>query len=212
MSGRIPRSSETPLLRIARSAKALSSRLAFCAITHVADGGFGDSLAYRWACMSRVDLNQALTPSILDRLIDPESSGTAARSGYGIEQVILAVRRDLEDLLNTHRAIIALPEEFREIRTSPVGYGIPDFGSLPTSTVQQRDSIGRMVEEIIGRFEPRLREVTVHVIDNKRGGDQHLSVRFQIEARLRIEPYPDISFETVMELTTGCTHIKTMKT
>ena len=34
----------------------------------------------------------------------------------------------------------------------------------------------------------------------------------QIDARLKIEPYPDISFETVMELTTGCTHIRAMKT
>ena len=144
--------------------------------------------------------------------MDPESGGTAARAGYGIEQVIIAVRRDLEDLLNTHRAIIKLPEEFIEIRTSPVGYGIPDFGSLPSATNRQRESIGRMVEDIIGRFEPRLREVKVHVIDNKRGSNHHLNVRFQIEARLRIEPYPDISFETVMELTTGCTQIRTLKT
>jgi type VI secretion system protein ImpF len=162
--------------------------------------------------MSRVDLNQALTPSILDRLIDPDSTGTSARSGYGVEQVILSVRRDLEDLLNTHRSIIHLPEEFPEILTSPVGFGIPDFASLSTSTVQQRESIGRMVEQIITRFEPRLREVKVHVIDDKRGVEHHLNVRFQIEARLRVEPYPDISFETVMELTTGCTQIRTLKT
>ena len=68
-----------------------------------------------------------------------------------------------------------------------------------------------MVEEIIARFEPRLREVKVHVKDDGRGVEHHLNVRFQIEARLRIEPYPDISFETVMELTTGCTQIRTLK-
>ena len=32
-----------------------------------------------------------------------------------------------------------------------VGYGIPDFGSLPSATNQQRESIGRMAEDIIGR-------------------------------------------------------------
>ncbi len=170
------------------------------------------NLCYNSRIMSRVDLNQALTPSILDRLVDPDSTGTAARSGYGVEQVIFSVRRDLEDLLNTHRSIIHLPEEFPEILKSPVGYGIPDFASLATATVKQRETIGRMVEEIITRFEPRLREVNVHVIDDNRGVDHHLSVRFQIEARLRVEPYPDISFETVMELTTGCTQIRTMKT
>ncbi len=162
--------------------------------------------------MSRVDLNQALTPSMLDRLVDPDSGGTQARAGYGIEQVIGSVRRDLEDLLNTHRSIINLPDEFPEILKSPVGFGIPDFGSLSTTTRKQQDAIGTMVEEIIARFEPRLRDVHVHVVDDGQNLSHHLSVRFQIEARLKIEPYPDISFETVMELTTGCTHIRAMKT
>jgi type VI secretion system protein ImpF len=162
--------------------------------------------------MSRVDLNQALVPTMLDRLIDPDSAGTAARVGYGIEQVISSVRRDLEDLLNTHRAMIELPDEFPELHTSPVGYGIPDFGSLQTSTRRQQDAIGQMVENIITTFEPRLREVQVHVVQDSRAAAHHLSVRFQIEARLRVEPYPDVSFETVLELTTGCAQIKTLKT
>jgi type VI secretion system protein ImpF len=161
--------------------------------------------------MTRVDLNQALTPSMLDRLIDPESGGTQARSGYGIEQVIAAVRRDLEDLLNTRRGIITLPEEFPELVQSPVGYGIPDFCSMQTSTPHQLATIGRLVEDTIRRFEPRLRDVRVHLVEDGRGAQHQLSVRFQIEARLRIEPYPDISFETVMELTTGCTSIRTLK-
>ncbi len=161
--------------------------------------------------MSRVDLNQALTPSMLDRLIDPDSGGTVARAGYGIEQVVSAVRRDLEDLLNTHRSIINLPKEFPELLKSPVGFGIPDFASLATATRKQQDAIGKMVEEIITRFEPRLRDVRVHVVEDNQRLTHHLSVRFQIEARLKIEPYPDISFETVMELTTGCTHVRPMK-
>ncbi len=161
--------------------------------------------------MSRVDLNQALVPTMLDRLIDPDSGGTQARAGYGIEQVVASVRRDLEDLLNTHRAIIQLPDEYPELHRSPVGYGIPDFGSLQTSTRRQQDAIGQMVEKIISTFEPRLREVQVHVVQDTRATEHHLSVRFQIEARLKVEPYPDVSFETVMELTTGCTQIRAMK-
>ena len=161
--------------------------------------------------MSRADLEQAITPSMLDRLIDPDSGGTRARAGYSIEQMIGAVRRDLEDLLNTRRAIVELPAEFPALQKSPIGFGIPDFGSLATATAQQQESIGRMIEETINRFEPRLSDVHVLLVEESRGGRQ-MNVRFQIEARLSIEPYPDISFETIVELTTGCTSIRTMKT
>ena len=160
--------------------------------------------------MTRIDLQQALTPSMLDRLIDPESGGTRARAGYGVNQVIAAVRRDLEDLLNTRRGVVDLPVELPELRCSPIGFGIPDFGSIPTSTPQQQESIGAMLEATIERFEPRLRDVHVILVEESRGGRQ-LSVRFHIEARLSIEPYPDISFETIVELTTGCTSIRAMK-
>ena len=51
------------------------------------------------------DLPQGLMPSILDRLIDPDSAGTDARRGYGLTQMLEVIRRDLEDLLNTRQSI-----------------------------------------------------------------------------------------------------------
>ena len=49
--------------------------------------------------MSRLDAQQGLMPSVLDRLIDQESAGTSWRRGYGIEQnplyVDAAVREQL---------------------------------------------------------------------------------------------------------------------
>ena len=161
--------------------------------------------------MARLELDQALTPSMLDRLIDPESGGTLARGGYSIEQIIAAVRRDLEELMNTRLSIILLPPEFPELRRSPVAYGIPDFGSVPSSTTVQQESIGHVIEETINRFEPRLRDVKVLLTSESRGGTQ-MKVQFEIEARLSIDPYPDISFETIVELTTGCTSIRALKT
>src|SRR5262249_42777188 len=52
-----------------------------------------------------------LTPSILDRLIDPESAGTAIMTGYSAEKMYQAVLRDLEDLLNTRRTAGTLPAD-----------------------------------------------------------------------------------------------------
>jgi hypothetical protein len=41
---------------------------------------------------SDLDPNLGLMPSILDRLIDPESQGTVWRQGYGIDQMVEASR------------------------------------------------------------------------------------------------------------------------
>ncbi len=150
---------------------------------------------------------RGVTPSMLDRLIDPSSGGTQFRRGYGIEQMVSVVGRDLEELLNTRLGVINLPEEYPELQLSPLAFGLPDFGSVKTASAQSRQAIGRSIEEIIERFEPRLVDVRVHLVSDPRASDQ-LAVRFQIEAKMRIAPFPDVSFETVLELTTGSASVK----
>jgi len=140
-------------------------------------------------------------PSILDRLIDPDSAGTAWRQGYGVQQVVDAVRRDLEELLNTRLAVADLPEEFVELRRSILVYGLPDLASLNVTSSQLRDQVGRMIEVTLERFEPRLRDIRARMVG---GGDsKERSVRFHIDARLGVDPAPEVGFETVLELTTG---------
>ena len=68
------------------------------------------------ALMARIDPQHALKASLLDRLIDPESDGTASQPGCTVEQMIDSVRRDLEDLLNTHRTVPDVSAEFPEVR------------------------------------------------------------------------------------------------
>src|SRR5437660_8967311 len=102
---------------------------------------------------------QGLMPSIIDRLIDPGSGGTAWRRGYGVEQMVQAVQRDLEDLLNTRQTHIGLPEEFQEVHRSIYAYGLPDLTSLNSITPTQREAIGRVIERMIECFEPRLHHV-----------------------------------------------------
>ncbi len=150
------------------------------------------------------------TPSLLDRLLDPDSGGTIDRRGYSLEQTIAAVRRDLESLLNARKGVLELPAEFTELQTSVENYGLPDFGSLATSTRQHHDAVGRLIELAIKRFEPRLRDVRVRLVQEGAAGER-LALKFQVESRLKVEPYPDVSFETVLELTTGIASIKTVK-
>jgi type VI secretion system protein ImpF len=156
--------------------------------------------------MSRVDPNQGLTPSVLDRLIDPDSGGTAWRRGYGVEQMIAVVHRDLEELLNTRQSHAGLPEAYTEVHNSIVAYGLPDLTSLKAATSEERAAIGRVIEDIITRFEPRLRDVRATLVDDGKGKER--TVRFRVDARLCLDPSPDVAFDTVVELTTGHASVK----
>jgi type VI secretion system protein ImpF len=151
--------------------------------------------------MAKVDPQQALKPSILDRLIDAGTAGTAARRGYSFEQAEDAVRRDLEDLLNTRQTNSDLSEDYVELHRSIVTYGLPDLTSLQTFTPQQRQQIGRVLEAIITRFEPRLRDVRATMKDAGDTGSQ--TVRFRIDARLCLDPAPSVAFDTILEVMTG---------
>ncbi len=88
--------------------------------------------------MARIASQEGLKPSIIDRLIDPESEGTSWRRGYSIEQMIDSVRKDLEDLLNSHQGDQQIPEEFVEVRKSIVAYGMPDLVSYQSGGAGRR--------------------------------------------------------------------------
>jgi type VI secretion system protein ImpF len=151
--------------------------------------------------MSRIDPHQELLPSVLDRLIDPEAGGTKARKGYTVEQMFRAVQRDLEDLLNTRTSHVGLPAAFAEVHHSLIAYGLPDLTSLNAVTPSEREAIGRVIEGVIARFEPRLREVRATLIDP--GNNRERTVRFHIDAKLSLDPAPEVAFDTILELTTG---------
>lgn len=157
--------------------------------------------------MSRVDPNQAILPSFLDRLIDPESGGTSWRRGYGVEQMSNAVRRDLEDLLNTRQSHSGLPDAFKEVHQSLIAYGLPDLTSLNAITTQQRQEIGGVIEAVVARFEPRLKDIRVTMVES--GDNKDRTLKFRIDARLRLDPSPEVAFDTILELMSGHTSVNT---
>jgi type VI secretion system protein ImpF len=169
----------------------------------------GAAIAYR-EChevpMPPIDSKQGLMPSLIDRLIDPDSGGTAARQGYGVNQMTEAVRRDLTDLLNTRQSDQGVPSEYRELLQSIFGFGLPDLTSLNGSTPKERDEISTAIETIISRYEPRLKDVRATVLDPKDSLER--TVRFRVDARLCLDPAPEVAFDTVLELTTGHYDVK----
>ena len=147
-----------------------------------------------------------LMPSLFDRLTDPESGGTRWRQGYSLQQTTDSVRRDLEDLLNTRQPLIHVPDEYAELKNSLLNYGLPDFASLDTSTESNRNRLTTVIEEIVTRFEPRLRDVKATLAEQGELKERH--VRIHIDARLRVDPAPEVAFETILELTTGQAQVK----
>ena len=150
--------------------------------------------------MEKSDLPPSLLPSLKDRLLDPDCMGTADRPGYSLEQLVASVRADLEELLNTRRSAAILKSRFRELAKSVASYGLPDLASMDTTTPGKREELGRVIEEIITLHEPRLRKVKATM---QKTLSVELSVTFQIDAELRVDPAPPVFFETQVELTTG---------
>jgi type VI secretion system protein ImpF len=151
--------------------------------------------------MARIASQEGLKPSIIDRLKDPDSEGTSWRRGYSVEQMIDAVRKDLEDLLNTHRMILDIPEEFSEVRHSIVAYGVPDPASYDTEGPNAPQRVCAAIEEAIVLFEPRLTDV--QAIPLKGDASKSLTLDFEIRATLRLDPAPEVAFVTLLKLTTG---------
>ncbi len=153
---------------------------------------------------------QAIMPTILDRLIDPESGGTIGRFGYDVNHMIDSVRRDVEDLLNTRQTHHEIDERYQEVRRSIAAYGLPDLVSLNSITPQQREQIARMIEEVVRQFEPRLKDVRAAVITVGDSKDRNL--HYRIEGKLHVEPSPELAFDTVLELSTGHYSVKSAET
>jgi type VI secretion system protein ImpF len=145
-------------------------------------------------------------PSLLERLTDPGLLGTGILGEFNTSRMMNSVRRDLEDLFNTHDSASPAAKEYPQVRSSIVAYGLPDLPSLSATTRFQPGDVGRLIEELIARHEPRLRDV--RVIMSEPDKDAQHRIRFRIEARLNVDPSPGVEFETILELATGQASIR----
>lgn len=156
--------------------------------------------------MASRDPDLTLQASLLDRLTDPESDGTGSRPGCTVDQMIDSVRRDLEDLLNTHRTLITIPGAYTETENSILTYGLPDFSSFQSSKQDVSGKVAERIEQAIARYEPRLRNVRATLIEEP--DEKQMKLKFQIHAILRVDPAPEVAFVTILKLSTGETSIQ----
>jgi len=151
--------------------------------------------------MSSDRSQQALMPSVLDRLMDCASPGASHRPWYDLTRIVDTVQRDLSDLLNTRKTDQNLPASMPELQNSLLAYGLPELNSLEAFTPQQRSQISRVIEMAVAEFEPRLKDVRAVLLEDDDAPYQ--TVPFRIEACLSVEPAPDVAFNVTLELTTG---------
>jgi type VI secretion system protein ImpF len=153
---------------------------------------------------------EGLSPSILDRLIDerPDLRSEAPLSpGQVMENVREAVRRDLENLLNTPTRWRSWPSELPELNRSLVAYGLPDMWASNLGAAEDRERFLRTVERLVRIFEPRLENITVEALANADPLDRTL--RFRIRALLEAFPAPQpLVFDSAVDPTDGDFEVK----
>ena len=151
--------------------------------------------------MAKVSITQRLVPSVLDRLIDddPHIKTDLDRSrAQLLRDLKQSVRRDLENLLNTHLPWHDLPDEFEELEKSILNYGLPNFNSLSVSSEDQRQEFAKIIAAAIAQFETRLKNIGVVAVENTDPADRTL--RLKIKALLYVEPELEpIAFQSVLE-------------
>jgi type VI secretion system protein ImpF len=154
--------------------------------------------------MARPDAKSSLLPSILDRLIEPregESTDLSAR-GQSVRDLEEAVRRDLQDLLNTRQTSSDFFPDETELSRSLLTFGLPELTTYNPTVPDHRKQLQEIIERAIRLFEPRLMNVRVTSITADSATGRGL--RMSIEALLRVSPAPlPITFDTVVKSGTG---------
>ncbi|MGQ9575802.1 MAG: type VI secretion system baseplate subunit TssE [Thermoguttaceae bacterium] len=160
--------------------------------------------------MSSIRSDQPVIPSVLDRLLDEEPSNPreAPKSRTQVlRELKQSVRRDLENLLNTRWRCRSWPGHLKELDTSLVSYGIPDVTGADLSSAQRREEFRSQLERVIRHFEPRLKNVSVILLEQGEPWDRTL--RFRIEGLLLVEPAPEpVAYDSAVEPATGTVEVR----
>jgi type VI secretion system protein ImpF len=155
---------------------------------------------------------QSVVASVLDRLLDDgadavQSAPARPARAQSAQALQAAVRRDLEALLNARRPWASLPDRHAALRGSILGYGLPDFAAGAFNALATRTALVREISEAIRRFEPRLTELRVILLEPD---SIEPVLRLLIQAVLHAEGADKlIGFETLLDATTTDIAVRT---
>jgi type VI secretion system protein ImpF len=149
--------------------------------------------------LARSTTETLVTQSVLDRLTQVEDWPTTRTQSVRFFRE--ALKRDLEWLLNTRKPPLPELDSWPAARESVINFGLPDITSLGLTSASDHRSLRLALESCLRVFEPRLTDVHV-TLEGSDTVDRRL--RFHIEGNMKLDPAPEeISFDTVLELTSG---------
>ena len=149
--------------------------------------------------MARSTTETLITQSVLDRLLTVEEWPTTRMQSLRFYKD--ALRRDLEWLLNSRQPPLPILNSYPVVKSTVINYGLPDITSLGLMSAADHRTLRTAIELCLKYFEPRLTDVHV-TLEESDTVDRRL--RFHIEGNMKLDPAPEeISFDTVLELTSG---------
>ena len=143
-------------------------------------------------------------PSILDRLLDdaPDLSADPPRTRQAQTRDVLAsLRRDMEALLNTRCCTTTPPAELAQLRRSLLCYGMSDFIGANMASLESRRMFANGVEIALHTYEPRLKGVSVAVLDPRESAERVLRLRIEATIVLEDSPVPVLFTSSVSPTT-----------
>lgn len=149
-----------------------------------------------------------LRPPFWDRLTADPSAVTSAALRIDARQLITAVRRDIERLLNTRRTDLLDLGDLPEAASSLLAFGLPDLANYSGRSARDRRALCELIAELLVKFEPRLVPASIRVdyVDGgqKIGLPSASQARFRIRAMLHVEPLRQpVAFDTAVDMETS---------
>lgn len=126
-----------------------------------------------------------------ERLLERMRRAEMGKNNPGVpdSQLVLAsVQQHLVHLLNTAQGSVPIADD----------YGIPDFFSLfGLGDVEAMSRLERVLESAVRKYEPRLRNVVIQVVNKDEAG---LNLHLQLSGTLPMEGRDlNVSFDTLLD-------------
>lgn len=130
---------------------------------------------------------------------------TLTGASSSLSEIRECVKRDLDWLLNSHHF---KPQEgledFPEIQSSVLNYGLPDMTGITASSIDLRE-MEKLLKRCIIDYEPRIIKKTLSVrLMAEDSMTDHNSLTFEIQGELQADPFPiHLHLKTQLELENG---------
>jgi type VI secretion system protein ImpF len=156
--------------------------------------------------MAPFDRKSAKRPVILpifDRLLQGDNIEIDGNFDRAIQVLRESIRRDLEILFNTRPYYMEIPDELGELKSSLIAFGLPDLQVENLADASQQEECRSRIEDAIRRFEPRLRDVSVEMLeDDAKTRDRTL--RFRIDAVMDVAEMAEaVVYDTFVDPVSG---------